>query len=190
MIRRPPRSTLFPYTTLFRSPAVPDQRAAVRAFLEAARPRPPHRLGAVRRVDVRGDPRCREEVVRGGAAPTLSDIRHAHRERHDYERYLVVNRFLFRPVGFVLTWVAVHVGLTSEAVSWLSGMVGLIGCAALVSGVKALQPAGLAVLFLFNLLEPGWLEGLDATHQGSAADEPRSEEHTSELQSRLHLVCP
>src|SRR2546422_5530907 len=56
MIRRPPRSTLFPYTTLFRS---------VRAFLEAARPRPPHRLGAVRRVDVRGDPRCREEVGRG-----------------------------------------------------------------------------------------------------------------------------
>src|SRR5207245_2682459 len=47
----------------------------------------------------------------------------------------------------------VHVGLTSEAVSWLSGMVGLIGCAALVSGVKALQPAGLAVLFLFNLLD-------------------------------------
>ena len=91
--------------------------------------------------------------MKGGAAPTLSDIRHAHRERHGYERYLVVNRFLFRPVGFVLTWVAVHVGLTSEAVSWLSGMVGLIGCAALVSGVKALQPAGLTVLFLFNLLD-------------------------------------
>src|SRR3712207_7535754 len=27
MIRRPPRSTLFPYTTLFRSPADPDRRA-------------------------------------------------------------------------------------------------------------------------------------------------------------------
>src|SRR6266446_7159602 len=25
MIRRPPRSTLFPYTTLFRSPSVPEQ---------------------------------------------------------------------------------------------------------------------------------------------------------------------
>src|SRR2546429_3047853 len=25
MIRRPPRSTLFPYTTLFRSPLVPDE---------------------------------------------------------------------------------------------------------------------------------------------------------------------
>src|ERR1039458_9323239 len=27
MIRRPPRSTLFPYTTLFRSPGAPDRRA-------------------------------------------------------------------------------------------------------------------------------------------------------------------
>src|SRR6266513_5166641 len=30
MIRRPPRSTLFPYTTLFRSPAPPPGRAANR----------------------------------------------------------------------------------------------------------------------------------------------------------------
>src|SRR3712207_7170923 len=29
MIRRPPRSTLFPYTTLFRSPAVRDRRREV-----------------------------------------------------------------------------------------------------------------------------------------------------------------
>src|SRR2546425_5576976 len=28
MIRRPPRSTLFPYTTLFRSRAAPDRRTA------------------------------------------------------------------------------------------------------------------------------------------------------------------
>src|SRR5256885_16528098 len=32
MIRRPPRSTLFPYTTLFRSPTI---RRRVRALLEA-----------------------------------------------------------------------------------------------------------------------------------------------------------
>src|SRR5258707_7002742 len=30
MIRRPPRSTLFPYTTLFRSPARPDGRSPPR----------------------------------------------------------------------------------------------------------------------------------------------------------------
>src|SRR2546426_2175124 len=29
MIRRPPRSTLFPYTTLFRSPPVPRSRSAI-----------------------------------------------------------------------------------------------------------------------------------------------------------------
>src|SRR2546421_6514625 len=40
MIRRPPRSTLFPYTTLFRSRAAPRQRIA---FRRAATP------GALRR---------------------------------------------------------------------------------------------------------------------------------------------
>src|SRR2546425_8700849 len=42
MIRRPPRSTLFPYTTLFRSA---PQRAPPRA---AAQPAPEHRRGRVR----------------------------------------------------------------------------------------------------------------------------------------------
>src|SRR3712207_7392828 len=32
MIRRPPRSTLFPYTTLFRSAATPEQAAQLRRF--------------------------------------------------------------------------------------------------------------------------------------------------------------
>src|SRR2546430_12206529 len=45
MIRRPPRSTLFPYTTLFRSHGDgPGSRRAV-PWLRAARP-PPHRAGA------------------------------------------------------------------------------------------------------------------------------------------------
>src|SRR2546426_12786976 len=37
MIRRPPRSTLFPYTTLFRSQLVPQALTVVR-FREARRP--------------------------------------------------------------------------------------------------------------------------------------------------------
>src|SRR6266487_6868781 len=36
MIRRPPRSTLFPYTTLFRSIMDPDKRAAYDRFGHAA----------------------------------------------------------------------------------------------------------------------------------------------------------
>src|SRR2546422_5412693 len=40
MIRRPPRSTLFPYTTLFRSLRSADQRARHRGPHEARRARP------------------------------------------------------------------------------------------------------------------------------------------------------
>src|SRR2546422_5183095 len=36
MIRRPPRSTLFPYTTLFRSPTAPSSRGSVRANASAS----------------------------------------------------------------------------------------------------------------------------------------------------------
>src|SRR3712207_7272133 len=36
MIRRPPRSTLFPYTTLFRSARYPDRRSAALPSLFAA----------------------------------------------------------------------------------------------------------------------------------------------------------
>src|SRR2546425_4364092 len=37
MIRRPPRSTLFPYTTLFRSPAPSNPRAAGRSRMRCRR---------------------------------------------------------------------------------------------------------------------------------------------------------
>src|SRR5258707_6922385 len=53
MIRRPPRSTLFPYTTLFRSLKTkitgPDQRASMSALLEDGK-----RAVTVRVDDVRG----------------------------------------------------------------------------------------------------------------------------------------
>src|SRR5258705_5990179 len=49
MIRRPPRSTLFPYTTLFRSPAGPAHtRKSSKAVARRRCPRPPRRPGASR----------------------------------------------------------------------------------------------------------------------------------------------
>src|SRR5256885_11979119 len=58
MIRRPPRSTLFPYTTLFRSPAhAPAARRGNRTRPDAGdRAALPHRRGA------RGDPRSEEHT--------------------------------------------------------------------------------------------------------------------------------
>src|SRR5258708_30114965 len=42
MIRRPPRSTLFPYTTLFRSPHRPDELPDVSGSLSRLRSGPSH----------------------------------------------------------------------------------------------------------------------------------------------------
>ena len=85
--------------------------------------------------------------------PTLQDIREAHSWKRDYEKYLPISRFVFRPMGFLLTWVAIRIGLTTEAVSWFSGIVGVAGCLCLLSGSERLLPLGLAFLLFFNLLD-------------------------------------
>src|SRR2546425_7715831 len=48
MIRRPPRSTLFPYTTLFRSRAPPRVPQRQRRLAEGMRHQPHHLLGGPR----------------------------------------------------------------------------------------------------------------------------------------------
>src|SRR2546430_11350789 len=50
MIRRPPRSTLFPYTTLFRSPSTASTRDNFRCSLPspAISPRSPNRVSSTR----------------------------------------------------------------------------------------------------------------------------------------------
>lgn len=85
--------------------------------------------------------------------PTLNDIRMAHGWKRDYERYLPLSRFVFRPVGFLLTWVAIRIGLTTEAVAWLSGAVSIAGCVCLASGDESLLPVGIGLLLFFNLLD-------------------------------------
>src|SRR3989475_9956909 len=57
MIRRPPRSTLFPYTTLFRSPAEPARRTALR-----------HQC----RVRLWLSPRCARRSAAGAAAGIMT----------------------------------------------------------------------------------------------------------------------
>src|SRR3712207_8016918 len=90
MIRRPPRSTLFPYTTLFRSAHGPDGRGAV------PRPDPvpaPERTGTV--VATRG----RQLLDRGKLRPARSSQPLAARsEEHTSElqsrQYLVCRLLL------------------------------------------------------------------------------------------------
>ena len=69
---------------------------------------------------------------------TLRDIRGAHGLKREYEQYLPLSRYVFRPLGFLLTWAAVRMGWTSEGVSWLSGLVGLAGY--VLIGVRSEEP--------------------------------------------------
>ena len=85
--------------------------------------------------------------------PTLKEIRTAHAWKRDYERYLPASRYVFRPVGFFFTWISIRAGLSSEVVSWLSGLVGLIGCLFLLSTHNPMLPVGIGLLLLFNLLD-------------------------------------
>src|SRR5256885_17250579 len=62
MIRRPPRSTLFPYTTLFRSHGrIGAPRARLDDDVEAAVTGPPEPL---RRLVIEADVQVREQLVR------------------------------------------------------------------------------------------------------------------------------
>ncbi|MFH2204572.1 MAG: CDP-alcohol phosphatidyltransferase family protein [Elusimicrobiota bacterium] len=85
--------------------------------------------------------------------PTLRDIRDAHAWKNDYERFLPASRFVFRPVGFLATWLGIRLGLTSEAVSWLSGLAAALGYFFLLGAQNCLLPLGIALLCLFNLLD-------------------------------------
>ncbi len=85
--------------------------------------------------------------------PTLREIRETHAWKRDYERYLPLSRFVFRPVGFLLTWLAIRIGLTSEAVSWLSGLIGMIAYLCMINSHEPLLPVGIVLLYFFNLLD-------------------------------------
>src|SRR2546422_4191570 len=74
MIRRPPRSTLFPYTTLFRSLMPPELREA-RGEIALARE---HRLPQLVELDdIRGDLQMHTNATDGQA--TIDDMAHAAR---------------------------------------------------------------------------------------------------------------
>src|SRR3712207_7697042 len=90
MIRRPPRSTLFPYTTLFRSP-LPDQISRPAAL----RPPRQHEIGRVEVGSSEGNPRRRR---RGRRARAPSGRHQPRSEEHTSElqsrQYLVCRLLL------------------------------------------------------------------------------------------------
>lgn len=85
--------------------------------------------------------------------PTLDQIREAHSWKRNYERYLPLSRYFYRPIGFLLTWMMIRMGLTTEAVSCLSGILGIGGLLFLMVKSLYLIWVGIGLLVLFNLLD-------------------------------------
>ena len=83
-------------------------------------------------------------------SPTLREIIGAHEERRAYIQYLFLARYILYPVGFLLTWIGIRIGLTTESAAWLSGLAGLLGYLCLISGHKSLVALGICFLIFFE----------------------------------------
>src|SRR3712207_7734988 len=89
MIRRPPRSTLFPYTTLFRSRRAAVDRRGARVQVHVL---PAVRVGPLRRaVGRRGE---RPEHVKAGVADELVGGRHLELRSEEHTSELQSRQYL------------------------------------------------------------------------------------------------
>src|SRR2546422_6843183 len=207
MIRRPPRSTLFPYTPLFRSPvaeraAVPI--VAVRALVQAGAVHdPPDRAGL---ANLTGALLTRGTTKRTGpeldsAIEFVGGSLEAGAGRDSIGASL---RVLKPDLGLGLDLLSEVILSPTFPPDEVTRKIGEIQ-----ASIKRSEedPGAVAARALARLVFPGHPYGLpvEGTHESVARltrddvvkfhrerfrpDATRSEEHTSELQSRLHLVC-
>src|SRR2546422_6547611 len=170
MIRRPPRSTLFPYTTLFRS----DFRIYRRqdGGLQLAY------RGAIGRID-RGEPSSdtvalREQVVQRGETVVIDDVT---RDKRIADAALSVQSLIMVPLKFGDQVIGTLELEHHKRKTYRSKDVVTIATFA----------NQLATAIHITELRRPLVETVETLTQQLGT--LRSEEHTSELQSRLHLVC-
>src|SRR2546429_5024728 len=76
MIRRPPRSTLFPYTTLFRSNAIPEERHARLVDANAGECQPELRADEISTGGIDRDQGGQRQIIIGHALSELRSEEH------------------------------------------------------------------------------------------------------------------
>src|SRR2546430_13486299 len=94
MIRRPPRSTLFPYTTLFRSP-IRNPQSAIRncCRLSPAPQRPPPRRGARRPAARVRTPRSEEHTSELQSQSNLVCRLLLEKKKKKQINYIILNHY-------------------------------------------------------------------------------------------------
>jgi hypothetical protein len=85
--------------------------------------------------------------------PTLFQIYQSHSWKRDYERYMPLSRYIYRPVGFLVAWLAVRIGITTEMASYFSAVLGAGGLLLLISKSADVVIGGIILLHLFNLFD-------------------------------------
>src|SRR2546422_1226546 len=150
MIRRPPRSTLFPYTTLFRSP-------------------------------VPADPRYDSQTVSKFISNLMRQGKKSLSERIFYQAMDLVEQRTGQPGVNVFKQALSNVKPALEVKSRRVG--GATYQVPVEVRPERRTALGMRWLILFSRARR------EKTMAERLAAEVRSEEHTSELQSRLHLVC-
>src|SRR2546422_9685788 len=190
MIRRPPRSTLFPYTTLFRSTRAVERGDVPRSRLRLEQ----RRQGLLRRGRRQADVAVGQVVVRALAVVLaaawvltgLGGVAAAGPGALDLES---VARRLAAP--------ATQKGALGELAASSDPAVERL-LRALKDGALYVwkgrlvilgDDAGLTDVAGRPLLDAQGQPAQLGSGQEAVALDERSEEHTSELQSRLHLVC-
>jgi phosphatidylglycerophosphate synthase len=85
--------------------------------------------------------------------PSIIEISKSHGWKREYERFMPLSRFIYRPVGFLLTWVFIRLRISTETVSYISVITGIFGCICLISLEGPTRVAGISLLHFFNLLD-------------------------------------
>src|SRR2546430_11601601 len=182
MIRRPPRSTLFPYTTLFRSE--PGRQIVVGTLGQQV----DHPVGAI--ADGAMTPQQRGALLEPTPAAHRVDRCLEQQLPHDHRGLLEITREL--RINFrVVTREAREFGLgLVDVVTEDDVLVGAEGTEQIV-GRQYLQPKGAQLQIPYD----PWMQQTHhigksggAKSRAELLGHGRSEEHTSELQSQSNLV--
>src|SRR5256884_5365483 len=176
MIRRPPRSTLFPYTTLFRS-------HKFTAVWHGAEPGGDYLVpGATRRrrrwAAARGTIHLGRHLSSPAARSRICALRHHHDHRPNRRPHF--GRMDHRQLHLALDFLHQPAGRNSYVVPGTA-----------TGGRPAVDEASHGCGSENRLHRRGLADAGSRRAPGDARQKAgrRSEEHTSELQSRLHIVC-
>src|SRR2546422_3919392 len=181
MIRRPPRSTLFPYTTLFRSPQLDGPVDPAGVLM------PPRDLTRQLAIRLRAGTR---RTGQPGIEATATHVQHPTHPHNPKLRAVVPHEGVLHGRSLA-KYAAAFFKMSRSSVTCANSRFRRVSSAVAFACRPEPGNAPCASSWAAHLYSR--FRGIPSSRAIAAAGRPdcvrRLEEHTSELQSRLHLVC-